>query len=128
MLVTITNCAPLVTPIGCEAKLSAVGLKLTLELPEVAVGADVATPFKSTNCGLPVAELSRKSRVVDRLPVTFDAGLKRTTTVQEVCGGIGAAGPQLFGPITKSFRSPPLNSGGVVSCRSAPPVLVSVIV
>lgn len=128
VFVTTTNCEPLVVATGCEPKLTVVGEKVMPRFVTAVGVVTVATPLSRTNCGLPVTELSRKSRVVERLPLAFRAGLKRTTTVQDVPAVSGAAVPQLFGPIAKSLTSPPLSSGAVKKIRSAPPVFVSVTV
>jgi hypothetical protein len=89
VFVTTTNCEPLVVFTACEPKLIVVGEKLMPRLVTAVGVVTVATPLKSTNCGLPVTESSRKSRVVERLPRTFRPGEKRTTTVQDDPGARG---------------------------------------
>jgi len=126
--VTTTNWEPLVVATGCEPKFTIVGEKLMPRFVTAVGVVTVAIPLSRTNCGLPVTELCRKSRVVERLPLASRAELKRTTTVQDVPGDNGAAMPQLFGPIAKSLTSPPLGSGAVKNVRSAPPVFVNVTV
>jgi hypothetical protein len=117
VLVSVTNCCPLVTPVSRLPK-------AIVELFKLATGC-VAVPLRAT-VSVPFEELVMES-VADRLAPPVTTGLKITFTTQEpVVAGKLAFSVQLFVPSEKSPALVPLIDGAPVTVTAAPVGLLSV--